>query len=282
MFGELLRTDYGPPTYATPFWSFSYYRHWKHGDLLVEKYGPRFHAKDFATLRAKYTEQLEALTTLREERGRVAQAWERVAALLRKREEAKRGLETIVDRHTQDIRARVRAHLEPLDDERLAQLLAHDEAGRTAAARVSGVRAKRVYLEKMHEQMVKAPREDIRRAILKNERDVAKLTRPKNYNRTMPREVFERRYKDRRPAWQKRRARYVDTTTHIVHFHDYGRWNPVSDFLWWDVMTDGRLDGDFIPEVQYHHATYGRYDQAAAAYVEEQSTSSSDRFVDAS
>ena len=41
-----------------------------------------------------------------------------------------------------------------------------------------------------------------------------------------------------------------EARTHIVEFHHYERWNPAADVLWWDVMSDGRLDGNFIPEVR--------------------------------
>ncbi len=281
-FGELLSKGYGTPDYTVPYWTLSYYRHWKHGDLLIEQHGPRWRVKDFAALRAKYGEQTAALATLADARKTLRARGAAVEALLRRRADAVRSIETSAPRHLGDVRARVRAHIEPLDDERLVSLVARDEATRTTAARIAGVRAKRRYLQKMHEELVAAPREAIKRAIQKNESDAAKLSRPKNRNRSMAQSDFDRRFSDKRPTWEKRRRRYEDASNQVVVFHDYSRWNPVGDILWWDLMTDGRIDGDFIPEVQHHHATHGHYDRAATAVAQEQSFTSSDRFSDAS
>jgi hypothetical protein len=46
-------------------------------------------------------------------------------------------------------------------------------------------------------------------------------------------------------------------TTHerIYRFERYDHASFASDFLWWDLMTDGKLDGDFIPEVRHFHDT---------------------------
>jgi hypothetical protein len=35
----------------------------------------------------------------------------------------------------------------------------------------------------------------------------------------------------------------------VVAFDAYSKASMIGDFLWWDVITDGRLDGNFIPEV---------------------------------
>ena len=62
----------------------------------------------------------------------------------------------------------------------------------------------------------------------------------------------------------------------MVSFDRYSRASFATNFLWWDVMTDGRLDGDFIPEVQKHRSVHGGrsrssrdddFESAAAAVV---------------
>ena len=80
---------------------------------------------------------------------------------------------------------------------------------------------------------------------------ITKLIRPKNIGRHWQDADYQRRFgKDRTVSWSKRRSRIRDARTRVVEFHDYSRWDPMRDFLWWDVMTDGQLDGNFIDEVR--------------------------------
>jgi hypothetical protein len=77
-------------------------------------------------------------------------------------------------------------------------------------------------------------------------------------------------------------------TVYVFDRYDRGRF--VDDFLWWDLMTDGRLDGNFIPEVhrfrsahpdwRYDAGAFGDDEAAAAAVAAAEGRD--DNLVDAS
>ena len=267
---ELYDEGYATPSYRREFWQLSYYRHWKQGDIVVETYGPRWNATDFATLRAKHDDAQRALATLTDEREALRERARAMGDLVQTRADAELAIRDRGPRALAEARARVRAHLEPMDGPTLAALLAYDEATRVAAARVAGVRAKKEYLLALHKEHVQVPREAAKQAIARNRKDAFKLSKAKYAHRSFPRADFERRFKDRAGALRKRRERWRDASQRVVAFEDYGRWDPVRDFIWWDLMTDGRVDGDFIPAVRAHHQEHGAYDRAQAAVLTEQ------------
>ena len=47
-----------------------------------------------------------------------------------------------------------------------------------------------------------------------------------------------------------RRHRYDEGYQTIVYFDRYDAFDYARDMLWWDLMTGGRYEGDYIPEVQ--------------------------------
>lgn len=87
-------------------------------------------------------------------------------------------------------------------------------------------------------------------------------------NKQFNNDQFDKRFR-RDGRYDKLYNRYERTGNTVYVFNDYNRTSGLSDFLWWDVMTDGRLDGNFIPEVQEYGAAnpnyqYDRSDFAAS------------------
>ncbi|MBL7999602.1 MAG: hypothetical protein JNL32_13320 [Candidatus Kapabacteria bacterium] len=66
-------------------------------------------------------------------------------------------------------------------------------------------------------------------------------------NKSFTDEQFGKRFGNNRYANSYDRYNRMGETIYV--FNDYNRASPFTEFLWWDVMTDGRLDGNFIPEV---------------------------------
>jgi hypothetical protein len=265
LFLEVFQSGYGTEGYAQKFWQLSYYRHWKHADLILEVHGKRLAVEDFSALRDKYVNEKSAITPLTATRDEWRRLVQDVADLEEKHGRVVQALESLEVRTLVWARGRVREHLNSMPPDELHRLLGNDEELRVALARMLGVEAKRRYLDDMLLNLIKPPLDDLRAALAKAHRDIAKLKRPKNYGRTFSDEEFQRRFgRDRTAAWNKRRTRIHDARTHVVAFHDYDRWSPARDFLWWDLMTDGRLDGDFISEVRERGPRH-RHDVDAAA-----------------
>jgi hypothetical protein len=264
LWSDLLACRYGTDEYVVPWWSLTYYRHWKHGDLLVEKYGPSRKVEDFKGLVNRYLHEKDAFAELDRSLARVdargAAVDQAVADVARTTEL----LATVDERFLGRARAAVRDFLAPLSDADLLGLCAADGDLLLCAKRVCGLRAKQAYLRRLVDEDLVPSLSAVGTMRSKFERDVQKLSRPKNARRSWsPHELQRRSLGERAVKWRKRRERWGTTRQQIVGFHHYDRWDPVADVLWWDLMTDGRLDGDFLPEVRtrdahhHHHHHHG-------------------------
>ncbi|MDP2342229.1 MAG: hypothetical protein Q8O67_14830 [Deltaproteobacteria bacterium] len=258
-FEELLAYRYGTESYQVKFYQLSYYTHWKHADLIVEKHGGRLKADTFGAIAAKYIDEKQAVAQLLAEQKRhndvVAAADQRARQVA----EAEQAIEQAVPSALTIVRARVREHLAPLPDADVAALLASVPDVDLAWRRIAGLKKKQEYLAALAKEQVSAPLSDLAAVRSKLTAHRNKLQRPKNLSRLWPAaEWAPRLTNDRAAKWQKRRERVQHTRHEIVTFHHYDRWDPYGNILWWDVMSDGRLDGNFIHEVRdrphdHHH-----------------------------
>lgn len=267
---RLRDAGYGTGSYAAKWYQLSYYRDWKEGDLLVERHGPRLGVTTWAALRDRAIAAEAAVATLRAERETHVARRSLVDSLVRERAACEQALGSLPARQLAAVHGRLRGHLEHVEIDRIAAMFPGDHAVMVALQRLSGLAAKQRYLGEAARQYLFEPREAVYAALTRNNRDRAKLSRPKSAGRTFPAETMERRFRDRSGSLGKRRQRWEETRTHVVGFDDYDRGSLARDFLWWDVMTDGRLDGDFIPEVHDHNARHpgDRHAQAVAAVAE--------------
>lgn len=266
LFVALVREGYGTDAYTSSWWRLSYFRHWKHADLVVEKHGPRLGATEFGAIRERYLEELRALEAFLAERKELMATAKAITDLEDEEARWQQALQALDGNLLASARAKVRAHLEALPaEERIVLLLPRPDLV-IAAKRVAGVEAKRKYLEAMREEQLRRWRADLMRMQDKNRRDIVKLSRPKHQGRAFPRADYDRRFQDRAAKMEKRYQRYLDARDRIVVFEDYDRWGG-RDLLWWDVMTDGRIDGDFIPEVREHHLHHAHHAHAEVSYA---------------
>lgn len=271
-FEELLAYRYGTEAYAVKFFQLLYYAHWKHADLVVEKHGKRLKVDSFADLAAKYVDEKTALKELLDGRHALNQRLALVQERARQVEEVQASITQAQPRTLALVRARVREHLAPLPDADVAALLGSLPDVDLAWRRIAGLKKKKEYLAALAAEQVKAPLAELQAFRTKLVADANKLQRPKNASRVWGAADWERRFgNDRVPKWQKRRERIQYTRQHIVEFHHYDRWNPVGDLLWWDVMSDGQLDGNFISEVRarpHHHVHHHHDDVGGSTFAD--------------
>lgn len=263
-FDRLRSLGYGTPRYAGRWWSLSFYRDWKEGDELVEAFGPERKADDFPALLHKVEEAETAARTLLDERDQLRARDQRISRLVERHDDAARALEQMPQRRLTAVRGTVRAHLQDLDEARLVALVGDAHAHAVAVQRLAGLAAQRRYLVAAAQRYIEEPRAQVGAAILRNNRDLQKLSRPKNAHHTFDAAKMHKRFVARPAAFSKRRERYAETRATIVGFDGYDRGSVARDFLWWDLMSDGRLDGDFIPEVASHRQRYPDTDHAHA------------------
>lgn len=250
VFLELLEYRYGTETYAIRFWQSLYYRHWKYGDLVVEAFGPTFGVETFADIAGKYVEERAARRTLEDHLATLNEAREALATLLADVEALEAQLRDMVPTTLKNVHFRILNQLRPLKDEEIFQLLAGEGDATVAFKRVIGTKKQAAYVKDLADQARESSRV-FRSELGKIQRKAAKLRRPKNANRMFARHEADRTIGvDKSDKWAKRRSKMTATRDTVVRFEHYERYDPRYDFLWWDVMSDGRVDGNFITEVR--------------------------------
>lgn len=249
LFVELVDQRYDTPDYAVKFWQVSYYRHWKHGDLIVEKHGARYGVETFGALAVKYLAEREARDTLHAQLRGVREQTRAIGHAINDVDTLRQQLQDVPATVLTDTRRRVREHLKDLPEAEVFKLLQHSPASTLAYKRVIGLQKQMDYLRELARE-TRAPIQALRTQSNKLHRKAAKMMRTKNYSRTFSRHEVDRTVGvDKSASWAKRRQRLHETRTRVVEFHHYDRYDPMRDLLWWDYMSDGRLDGRFFDEV---------------------------------
>ncbi len=265
-FAELIAEKYGVEGYTRMWWESSYYRHWKHGDLILERHGPRLRAMDFGQIRAGYLREGEALEALNTERGDLINQAGQIEALARRYEEAGTALASTEPWSLATARGRARDHLDALPEQDFLGVFSDDPALSLAAKRVAGVQAKTRYLAAIGEEWIRRPRAEVTRMLEKLARTEEKLTASaRKCNASYDEREVRAKYSLPLVRWDDRRARYQQACQSVVGFDAYQVCEPSRDYLWWDLMTGGRVKGNFIPEVAEHRTAHAIRDREVAA-----------------
>jgi len=267
---RLIETGYGTPSYSVSWWRASYYGDWKAGDEILARFPDK---KDFAGVLAEYQQAREVLTVydadLVEARRQIAEG----EALEREHTELSEKLTTLAHRHLLDLRDRTGRFLEDTGLAKVAARLAADPELELLAVRFDGLSRQKEYLAgiaRQQEAQVAALSQDLEKA----RRTLSKWVRPKAAFKPITGETLAKLREPRAERHRKRLQRTWHSHTTVFGFADYQRGRLAPDFLWWDLFTDGRIDGDFVPEVhsfreQHPDYRYDRHhaDTAAAAAV---------------
>jgi hypothetical protein len=267
-FRRLETSGYGTPRYTGRWWSLSYYRDWKEGDELVEAFGPSLRASDFPAILEKIGEARAAARVMYAERDELSERVKQVQALETQHDDAVRALEMMPQRRLTAVRGSLRAHLEPMTWPQIARLLGDGQDVVVGLQRLSGLAAQRRYLVAAAERDILGPRAQLAEVSERNTRDITKLSRPKNAGKQFDGAKMSKRFEARPAVFAQRREQYTQTRHVVTSFQHYDRGSLAGDFLWWDVMSDGRLDGDFIPEVRSSHRQRPEVDLAVVAVAE--------------
>lgn len=282
IFDELIAVQYDTPNYKTKWYELAYYRHWKHGDLIVERHGEPRGLKTFAAVRERWEQEQGARQTLEAELQQWVAQRTRIEALANRHTQVQELLASLENRHWAITRARVHEHLCDLDGEDLLKLLGDYEPGLYAAKRIAGIAAKRRYLAAIQSEWICKPLEQVQLKLAKVRRASLKYRRPKHSLAWFDGDAMRRKFTTPRDAWDKR-WRNVDTAVdRIVTFNRYDDYSLANGIIWWHLMTDGDVKARFIPDVghYYEHGPTPAYDEddahdlAVAALADEAMTSS--------
>ena len=252
---RLIETNYGTDAYDVPFWRLSYYTLWEAAGQILERFPE---AKTFAETRA---EVIQARNVIQSFNAKIAELKKEIAHvenLAKERDMLVVEFRTADATALESTRNRLFRYLEDDGFKDAAKALANDPALDGLAKRAAGLHAKLDYLEAMNSEQLEARDAALKEELAKMNRNIIKYERPKNRYSNVPADAIQklriRGEKDRK--WFDT---YNRSYQMVYVFDSYNRGSLAGEFLWWDVMTDGRLDGNFIPEVQEFHHSHPEY-----------------------
>ncbi|MBC8138554.1 MAG: hypothetical protein H8F28_21955 [Fibrella sp.] len=220
---------------------------WRCADAAAETLG----FGSFEELRVAYQDRGEQMQVLGRDWNELNEQKNAIARLEQERERLIRE-ESELPRDTyREMGERIAAILDngksPLVDS-----LPHPDALRSRLNEISGMLAQTKYLDGLRTQVEQESAAIAERAEkLYRERNRYSGDRHRYRNKRFSDEQWGKRFGDHRTArYEPLYGRYRRASDTVYVFNDYNRTSGLQDFLWWDVMTDGRLDGNFIPEVR--------------------------------
>lgn len=242
----LVERDYDTDGYGAEWWSLQYYHDWKHGDLITEKFGKQ----SFREVAEDYLRLKEARDEYQKDFQAAEQEKRKVEDLVESRAHALDALETLEAEALNICRRQLREHLAYIDRQELAAWSAAAPQIVSAIKKVHGIEKKIEYLDELARRYLHTEREQLVAASTKLSAKVEKYSRSKHAYALIPAAEANRWLRSPTEKLAARRDRYNNSYRRVQEFDRYDFYDYARDMLWWDLITDGRVDGDFIPEVQ--------------------------------
>jgi hypothetical protein len=266
---RLLEVEYGLPSYAVPFWRLSYFSDWKAGDEIVAKFTGQ---KTFAEVRSEYLRAKEEVSVYDQKLDKLraeVQAGETIErehdSLVAEQKAISDGthdqqvqLGKMPEQFLKEARIQLERYLSDLDFAAIGDRLQRDPQIEMMAKRYYGLRKQTEYLRQTGNQLLDNSRPAMEQSVARLQRDINKYQRPKYYGQRFPREALDKlTQRNTRCMSLLERQRQAQTT--IISFHSYENARLDDDFLWWDLITDGRIKANYIDEVAHFKALHPTY-----------------------
>jgi len=250
----LYQRGYRTPGYRQSVLTLQYYRDWKRGDEITEKFG----CKAFSEVRSSYENLLRGKAVCQQTLNGIEKDIRQVRELITELNTAQQRLSHLPQAVLGDFRRMLREHLALADRKQLFQWASGDRVRESLIKRLDGVEKQMTYTKSMAEHRLQEERRYLSEQLTRLDRKITKYSRPKYANAWIPPNEAQVWLRDPRERLVAQRERFWRQYDRVATYDRYDRYDFAADMLWWDVMTDGRLDGDFIPEVyQYRQAHPG-------------------------
>jgi hypothetical protein len=252
-FGRMWAEGFGTAQAGTPWWRYSYWQDRSAADEIMKAFPGK---TTFAEVRDAYARATQDLAVFDAEiaslRAQIAagEALDREYAALHAEH---RDLDA---RALEQTRGRILGHVMGTDASLMAQRLRAQSALLMLFLRASGVSAKLSYLDGIQHAKLGEIRQDI---AAQHQRLAAAEMKTRRRWAPMPIDRFQKLNEDRRPRYEKRWQRFGKTYTTVHAYNQYNRARYYEDVLWWDLMTRGRYDGSYLPDVVHFHRTHPHY-----------------------
>lgn len=252
-FLRLYELGWGEANAKTPWWRYSYWEDRGAAAELQTKTGKA----TFADVRAEYDKGKENVATYDAEIARLR-------AQLAAGEALEREYASLWDEHThldaralEHTRGRIVQHMLTVDASAITQRLrAAGSPLLLLFLRASGLGAKATYLDAIQ----RASLTELQRDVAAQQEKLNNVeTRTRKRWAPLPMDKYQKLAEDRRARYDKRWDRFGKTYQTVYVYDRWDRGRYYDDLLWWDIMTRGRYDGSYIPEVQSYHQTHPDY-----------------------
>jgi hypothetical protein len=259
-FAQLLQVKYGRPNYTHQsilrFFNAEHLRNWKNGDAAVE----RLSMKDFGEVLSRYDDVTQQRSTFSEALNDLYKQLHKLNALADEHRTATERLKNLDAIYVQTVYNAIGDFLRNSSIAEVRQLFGANAALETEYKFYDGVQHQITYLQSVREKVVN----DMgilttKLADLATETNRYKSDKYRFRNKRWDTEKFQRKFQRDPARYDRSINRYQRTGDTIYVYNDYTSVSFANEFLWWDVMTDGRLDGNFIPEVQEYYGSHPDY-----------------------
>ena len=278
---ELMTRQYGTLQYPhrglLRFFNGEYLMDWRQADDIVAKLG----LSSFPEVAARFWERKEQVEVLGRSVGEIKAGLRQVQNLVQERDNLLQERENLPRRVQELVGRRLAPFLQTAD----MPSLPNPDALKSRVIAIDGMEHQVEYLEGLKAKITE-DRSGLaeRTGRLQQEEQRYATDRYRYRNKRFSQDQFNKRFdRSRIDRYEVLNRRYSRAGETIYVFNDYNRVSPLEEFLWWDIMTDGRIDGNFIPEVYeyrqmnpayaYERPDYynaggdsGGYDSSNAAY----------------
>lgn len=272
-FSRLWQSGFGTPEFSAPWWRYSYWEDRSAAQTLVAM----FNKTTFAEVRDEYQRAKETVAVYDSEIARIRQELAAGEAISREHATLYDEHQNLDARGLEHTRGRLIQHLLTSDASLVSQRLQPWPAMRMLFLRASGIAAKISYLDNIQRANIAEMQKEL--AAQAQKLDTAEQRTRRRWA-PMPLDKYQKLAEDRRPRYEKRWHRFGKTYGCV---HSYNQWNRAryyDDLLWWDLMTRGRYDGSYIPEVHEFHRRHPEYhfepDHKALAHAHAEAAAEAD------
>ena len=261
---DLLRRGYGTLNYPHKgifrFLNGEYLRDWKAGDAIVSQMG----VKDFSEIIVKYTDRKEQVEILGRSVAELQAKKNDLDKLASERDQAMTEINDMPET-LQAEAGRILALYLSGNKEAYTQFAKPEEVKERFLA-VDGITHQMTYLGGLNDK-IQQDLSDLNERAGRVQEEAARYSQdPYKYrNKSFTQDQFDRKF-GRTSRYDKVYDRYSHTSQTIYVYDNYYYNDPISDFLWWDVMTGGRMNGNFIPEVQQYYQDNPDYSYSRPDY----------------
>lgn len=252
-FARLWENGFGSDEFEAPWWRVSY---WQDRTAAAEVVALFPGKKAFGEVREEYRTARENLVVFDADIARLRAEIAAIDALVTEHATLADEYAHLEERALEHTRGRILDHLLTSDASLVSARLTAYPAIRLLFLRASGTAAKIAYLDGVERKNA----DEIQRELAAERAKVEAIElRTRRRWAPMPADKYARFAVDRSPRYEKRWQRIGKVYQTVYTYDRWDRGRYYDDLLWWDLMTRGRYDGSYLPEVAYFHQSHPTY-----------------------